>query len=247
MTDSQQRPPLSSSQSSRVPPAPPPMNMGAGKAPARPAQQTPSNTLQQSGAAASGQTPRPAAPPATAAPNAAPVNASAQKARMPARSVGLSAGHPTLEKLVRHAYDKGFSDVHVGVGETPRFRNRGDIEITDYPVTDQATFMSWLREVLTDEEIRRFQDHLEFDGATQYDFARVRINVFDTLRGAGMVLRLIPLTILTLEQLRMPLVLKDVCHYHKGLILVTGPTGSGKSTTLAAMVDYINNEMPKHV
>ncbi len=246
MTDSQQRPPLSSH--SRVPPAPPPMNMGAGQASARPAQQTPSRTPQQSGgAAAPAQISRPAAPPATASPHSTPVNASAQKARMPARSVGLSAGHPTLEKLVRHAYDKGFSDVHVGVGETPRFRNRGEMETTDYPVTDQATFMSWLREVLTDEEIRTFQDNLEFDGATQYDFARVRINIFDTLRGPGMVLRLIPLTILTLEQLRMPPVLKDICHYHKGLILVTGPTGSGKSTTLAAMVDYINNEMPKHV
>jgi twitching motility protein PilT len=121
------------------------------------------------------------------------------------------------------------------------------MEITDHPETDQATFMSWLREVLTDEEIRRFQDHLEFDGAADYEFARVRINIFDSIRGPGMVLRLIPKTILTIEQLRLPLVLKDVCHYHKGLILVTGPTGSGKSTTLAAMVDYINKEMPKHI
>ncbi len=248
MTDSQQRPPLSSTQNPRVPPAPPPMNMGRGQVPPGPTQQVPSKTLQQSGGgAAPAPGSRPASPPAPASQNPAPINASAQRARMPARSVGLSPGHPTLEQLIRHAYDKGFSDVHVGVGETPRFRNRGEMEITDYPVTDQATFMSWLREVLTDEEIRRFQDYLEFDGATQYDFARVRINIFDTLRGPGMVLRLIPLTILTLEQLRMPPVLKDVCHYHKGLILVTGPTGSGKSTTLAAMVDYINNEMPKHV
>jgi twitching motility protein PilT len=166
---------------------------------------------------------------------------------MPAPSAGPSPGHPTLAHLIRYAYDKGFSDVHLGVGEVPRFRNRGEMELTDHPETDRATFMSWLREVLTDEEIRRFQDHLEFDGATQYDFARVRINIFDSLRGPGMVLRLIPLTILTMEQLRLPPVLRDVCHYHKGLILVTGPTGSGKSTTLAAMVDYINKEMPKHI
>ena len=183
--------------------------------------------------------PRAAAPPANAASNV--------KARMPARSVGPAPGNPTLAQLVRYAYDKGFSDVHIGVGEVPRFRNRGEMELTDHPETDQATFMSWLREVLTDDEIRRFQDHLEFDGATQYDFARVRINIFDTLRGPGMVLRLIPLTILTIEQLRLPAVFKDVCHYHKGLILVTGPTGSGKSTTLAAMVDYMNKEMPKHI
>jgi twitching motility protein PilT len=166
---------------------------------------------------------------------------------MSARGPSLAPGQPTLEQLVRHAYDKGFSDVHLGVGETPRYRNRGEMELTDYSETDQSTFMSWLREVLTDEEIRSFQDNLEFDGATQYDFARVRINIFDSIRGPGMVMRLIPLTILTLEQLRMPPVLRDVCHSHKGLILVTGPTGSGKSTTLAAMVDYINKEMPKHI
>jgi twitching motility protein PilT len=166
---------------------------------------------------------------------------------MPARGAGLSPGQPTLAQLIRQAFDKGFSDVHIGVGETPRFRNRGDMEPTDYPMTDRATFMSWLHEVLTDEEIRQFQDTLEFDGAAEYDYARVRINIFDSLRGPGMVMRIIPLTILTLEQLRMPPVLKDICHSHKGLILVTGPTGSGKSTTLAAMVDYINKEMPKHI
>src|SRR5207237_2150386 len=158
MTDSQQRPPLSSTPNPRVPPAPPPMNMGRGQVSAGPTQQIPSKTLQQSGGgAAPAPGARPSPPPAPASQNSPPVNASAQKARMPARSVGLSPGHPTLEQLVHHAYEKGFSDVHVGVGENPRYRNRGEMEITDYPVTDQATFMSWLREVLTDEEIRRFQ------------------------------------------------------------------------------------------
>jgi twitching motility protein PilT len=167
--------------------------------------------------------------------------------RVPNRGPVPSPGQPTLASLVTEAHKKGFSDIHVGVGEIPRFRNRGEMELTDYPLTDEATFMSWLREVLTDEEIRRFQDNLEFDGATQYDFARVRINVFDSLTGSAMVMRLIPLKILTLEDLRLPAVLRDICHYHKGLILVTGPTGSGKSTTMAAMVDYINKEMPKHI
>lgn len=158
-----------------------------------------------------------------------------------------SPGHPTLEQLLKEAYDKGFSDVHVGVGETPRFRNRGEIDQTDYPVTDTDTFFSWLKEILSDEDIKRFQDTLDYDGATQYEFARVRINIFDSLRGPAIVMRLIPLKILTLEQLNLPPVFKDICHYHKGLILVTGPTGSGKSTTMAAMVDYINSEMPKHI
>ncbi|MCC5656368.1 type IV pilus twitching motility protein PilT [Nostoc sp. XA010] len=158
-----------------------------------------------------------------------------------------SSAGPTLEKLIREAYDQGYSDLHLGVGEVPRFRTRGEIQSMDYPETDKETFMNWLREVMSEGEIQRFEEHLEFDGATQYDFARVRINVFGTLRGPAMVLRLIPLKILTMEQLRLPPVLRDICHHHKGLILVTGPTGSGKSTTMAAMVDYINKEMAKHI
>ncbi|MEA5581134.1 type IV pilus twitching motility protein PilT [Nodularia harveyana UHCC-0300] len=153
----------------------------------------------------------------------------------------------TLAEIIRKAYDLEYSDVHLGVDEIPRFRNRGEIQTTDYPKTDADTFMSWLREILTDPEIQHFQEHLEFDGATQYDFARVRINVFGSLKGYAMVLRLIPLKILSMEQLRLPPIFRDICHYHKGLILVTGPTGSGKSTTMAAMIDYINREMPKHI
>lgn len=169
---------------------------------------------------------------------------------MPA-SVTVKTTPPTptlsLAQLIRKAYDLEYSDVHLGVGEIPRFRNRGEIQTTDYPETDKETFMSWLREVMTEAEIQHFQESLEFDGATQYEFARVRINVFGSLKGYGMVLRLIPLKILSMEQLRLPTILRDICHYHKGLILVTGPTGSGKSTTMAAMIDYINREMPKHI
>ncbi|MUG95086.1 PilT/PilU family type 4a pilus ATPase [Scytonema sp. UIC 10036] len=153
----------------------------------------------------------------------------------------------TLGQIIQEAFDKGYSDIHLGVGEVPRFRNRGEMQPTDYPVTDKSTFMEWMREIMTDAEIQRFEEYLEFDGATQYEFARVRINIFDSLKGSAMVLRLIPLKILTMEQLRLPTVFKDICHYHKGLILVTGPTGSGKSTTMAAMIDYINSEMAKHI
>jgi twitching motility protein PilT len=148
---------------------------------------------------------------------------------------------------VREAFDKGYSDLHLGVGEVPRFRDRGQILMTDYPVTDEATFFGWLDEVLTPENIQQYKQTLDFDGAAHFDFSRVRINVFDTLLGPSMVLRLIPNKILTIEQLNLPLVLRDVCHYQKGLVLVTGPTGSGKSTTLAAMIDYINKEMPKNI
>ncbi len=165
----------------------------------------------------------------------------------PPTSYPLPPGQPHIGDLIREAFDAGFSDVHVGVGETPRFRNRGEIETTNYPETDKATFMAWIHEVLTEAEVRTFQAQLDFDGATQYEFARVRINLFDSLYGYAMVMRLIPMQIATLEELRLPPVFSDVCHHHKGLILVAGPTGSGKSTTMAAMVDYMNKEMPRHI
>jgi twitching motility protein PilT len=164
-----------------------------------------------------------------------------------AKAGGRAPNQPSLAQLVRRAYDEGYSDIHLGVGEPPRMRDRGEMLILEYPDVDLNTFMSWLREVLSEEEVQRFKKELEFDGATQYEFARVRINIFDSLKGPGMVMRLIPLKILTLEQLRLPPVFKDVSNAHKGLILVTGPTGSGKSTTMAAMVDYINKEHPKHI
>jgi twitching motility protein PilT len=185
---------------------------------------------------------------------ASPANTSASntsgRAASPFAATGRSGpanGSPTLAQIVRRAFDAGFSDIHLGVGEVPRFRDRGEMSSTEYPATDRDTFYSWIREVLSDEDVEKFERTLDFDGATQYEFARVRINIFDALHGPSMVMRLIPLKILTMEQLNLPPVFRDVCHYHKGLILVTGPTGSGKSTTMAAMVDYMNKEMPKHI
>ena len=159
-----------------------------------------------------------------------------------------SSGQPSLEYIIKKAHAQGYSDIHLGVEELPRMRDRGEmVAIEEYPKTDRNTFMSWLYEILSDAEVEQFKRDLEFDGATQYEFARVRINIFDTLRGPALVMRLIPLKILTIDDLGLPPVFRDISDEHKGLILVTGPTGSGKSTTMAAMVDYINTEHAKHI
>ncbi len=222
-------------QTRRMPPPPPPLPM----AQRQPAKNVEANASPPTITTPGGmRPPTPSVPPTPPAPP--PISSNSTAARN--KPSGL-----TLAQLVQEAFDEGYSDVHLGVGEIPRFRNRGEILTTSYPEADKPTFMSWLREILTDSEIQRFQEQLEFDGATQYEFARVRINVFDSLRGYAMVLRLIPLKILSMEQLRLPPVFRDICHHHKGLVLVTGPTGSGKSTTMAAMVDYINREMSKHI
>ena len=161
--------------------------------------------------------------------------------------VGLEPGQVKLTEIVRRAEQEGISDVHLGVNEIPRFRKRGDLIPIDYPETDLGTFMSWLREIIKDDEIRAFQENLDFDGAADLGFVRIRISLFDSLAGPAMVLRLIGAKILKMDQLRLPEVFKKVCYYHKGLLLVTGPTGSGKSTTMAAMIDFMNDTFPYHI
>ena len=245
-----QRPPMTPPPPPRVPPAPPPPPPNPNMTGAT--QRMPSQTLQQSTPQQS--TPGRANPAqqSTVSMQGAPP-ASRQSAaqtvvsRVGGRGVERTPGQPTLAEIVRKAFDNGISDIHVGVGEAPRFRKRGDMEVTDYPVTDEPTFKSWMREVMSDAHIRDFEERLDYDGVTQYEFSRARINVFGTMKGPAMVMRLIPNTILTMEQLRLPEVFKDICHYHKGLVLVTGPTGSGKSTTMAAMIDYINTNQAKHI
>ena len=148
---------------------------------------------------------------------------------------------------MRVAFDRNYSDVHLGVGEEPRFRHRGDIVGTGWPPTDQPAFISWVREMLGAADLDGFLRDLEYDGSHAFPFVRVRINLMMTLRGPAMVLRLIPQKIASLEDLNLPPVLRELSARPKGLVLVTGPTGSGKSTTLAAMIDWINTNMSRHI
>lgn len=226
MTQSQ-RPPVP------PPPPPPPGRPPAARAPGGPPMPPPPPPP--------GRPPGPPAGVAVAAQPATPAAPAAPK------GPGPSPGNPTLREIVVRANEEGISDIHLGVNELPRFRKRGDITDAGYPVTDLNTFMSWLRECMSNEEIQQFQENLDFDGAFDFGFVRVRISAFDSLAGPAMVLRLIAAKILTMEQLGLPEVFKKVCHYHKGLVLVTGPTGSGKSTTMAGMIDYMNKNFAYHM
>ena len=184
--------------------------------------------------------------PKTASQSTAPLSTSSTEGLTP--FAGATPGvSPNLEEIVRIAYQEGHSDVHLGVGEVPRFRDRGEMQSTDWPVTDPERFQGWLQEILSANQIDEFFRSKEFDGSHTFSFVRVRINLLDSLRGPAMVLRLIPQTILTLEDLKLPDVLREMAAKPKGLIMVTGPTGSGKSTTLAAMIDWINRNENRHI
>jgi twitching motility protein PilT len=184
-------------------------------------------------------------PPAPTGPPPPPPTGSA--AATPANPTTTSVGPSTLREIVAIAHEHKHSDIHIGVGEQPRFRARGDMLRTDWPVTDTIRFRDWVREMLSPAEIDSFLREKEYDGAFDFGFVRVRINLLDTLRGPAMVLRLIPQKILTMEELALPPVLAELAERPKGMILVTGPTGSGKSTTLAAMIDFINRTMKRHI
>ena len=167
---------------------------------------------------------------------------------VPAVAGALGYTQPSsLASIVQLAERSGFSDVHLGVGEEPRYRARGEMLRTGWPISDAATFHGWLREMLSPAQIDAFQRDKEFDGSHAFPFVRVRINLLDSLRGPAMVLRLIPQQIATLEELNLPPVLKELASRQKGLVLITGPTGSGKSTTLAAMIDLINRNRSCHI
>ena len=168
----------------------------------------------------------------------------------PPAAIPAPAAEPapeTLAAMVELARVKGYSDIHLGVGEEPRFRCRGEISASGWPATDAALFDRWLNELLSSAEQEQFRHDRDFDGSCAFERVRVRINVMDSLLGPAMVLRLIPQSILSLEELQLPEVLKQLADRPKGLVLVTGPTGSGKSTTLAAMVDWINRNKASHI
>ncbi|MGI9088721.1 MAG: type IV pilus twitching motility protein PilT [Chthoniobacterales bacterium] len=143
---------------------------------------------------------------------------------------------------------EGASDLHIGEGQPPKMRKHGDVmPIREEVVTrDEAAYM--LSEMAGPENWALFEERGDLDFAYEMDrHSRFRCNFLKQANGYGAVFRLIPTKIATLEQLGIPPVVKEFGHLRGGLVLVTGPTGSGKSTTLAALIDYINENFSRHI
>ncbi|MEW6731661.1 MAG: type IV pilus twitching motility protein PilT [Acidobacteriota bacterium] len=143
---------------------------------------------------------------------------------------------------------QGASDLHMVIGRPPLLRVRGDLLPTPFPAITPKSNREMLYEILDQEQRAQVESNLDLDFAYELaNVGRFRGNIFYQHRGMGAVFRLIPAGMVTLEQLRMPPVLRKIADVRSGLVLVTGPTGSGKSTTLAAIVNYINEAREAHI
>jgi twitching motility protein PilT len=153
-----------------------------------------------------------------------------------------------IDTYFREMKDRGASDLHMIIGFPPMLRLRGELTPTKHPVLTAESNRDLLFEMLTEDQQSTLENHLDFDMAYELEgVARFRCNFLYQQRGVGAVFRMIPSDILTLEQLQLPPVLKNIAMLKRGLVLVTGPTGSGKSTTLAALIDYINETRDAHI
>lgn len=144
--------------------------------------------------------------------------------------------------------DQGASDLHLVAGSQPILRVHGDLERVKYKVMENDELKAILYEICPENKIKVFEETGDMDfGYEVPNLARYRCNFFQQKWGIGAVFREIPSEIMTAEQLGLPPVLNKLAMQHKGMVLVTGPTGSGKSTTLAAMVDYVNRNKKSHI
>ncbi len=160
-----------------------------------------------------------------------------------------AGGGVHVDDLLRLMLERGGSDLHITVGSPPGIRQRGEL----VPVENMKPLMprdtqEMLLSLLSEEQRRRFETELELDFAYSIPgVSRFRANILQQRNSMGAVFRVIPLKIPTLEELALPKVAKYLSERPRGLVLVTGPTGSGKSTTLAAMIDHINDTRPVHI
>jgi twitching motility protein PilT len=159
------------------------------------------------------------------------------------------SGIPHVDDLLRMMIDRGGSDLHITVGSPPGIRQRGEIVPVEgiRPLMPKDT-QEMILSMLSEEQRKRFEVELELDFAYSIPgLSRFRTNVFQQRSSMGAVFRVIPLKIPTMQDLGLPKVCRYLAERPRGLVLVTGPTGSGKSTTLAAMVDHVNETRPLHI
>ncbi|MDD5583218.1 MAG: type IV pilus twitching motility protein PilT [Candidatus Marinimicrobia bacterium] len=150
--------------------------------------------------------------------------------------------------LLKFAIDNEASDLHLCVGSPPIVRIDGDMLKTNLDSLDSATIHSLVYDVMSDEQRKIFEENWEIDFSRQIKgIGRFRVNVYKDLHGEAAVFRAIPTKVFTFKELGIPDIVVNIASQDKGLVLVTGPTGSGKSTTLATIIDYINKNFKKHI
>ena len=153
-----------------------------------------------------------------------------------------------ITELLAFSVQHGASDLHLSSGTPPSIRVDGDVRKLNIPAFDAKDVNALVYDIMNDRQRKEYEEKLEVDFSFEVpNLARFRVNAFNQNRGPAAVFRTIPSKILSLEDLGCPDIFREISDTPRGLVLVTGPTGSGKSTTLAAMVDYINNNKHDHI
>jgi twitching motility protein PilT len=154
-----------------------------------------------------------------------------------------------LDRVLTAARQLGASDVHLKAGLPPIFRIKGDLRtVRDVPALTREAIATFAVHMMNDRQRSEFEENLDIDLAySTPDGVRYRVNLFQQRGSVGMVLRLIPPEVPPFERLNLPQTVLDMTDHTRGVVLVTGATGSGKSTTLAAMIDYINTQNAYHI
>jgi twitching motility protein PilT len=153
-----------------------------------------------------------------------------------------------ITQLLTFAHREGASDIHLSSGEPPMVRMNGDMKRIEHPPLTPEEVHNMIFDIMTDAVRKQFQELNDVDFSFEFgDLSRFRVNAFRTRKGEGAVFRTIPTKVMTIEDLGLPQIVRDICQKEKGLVLVTGPTGSGKSTTLASMIDLINETFEGHI
>ncbi len=153
-----------------------------------------------------------------------------------------------IDDLLAFGVKHGASDLHLSAGLPPMIRVDGDVRRINLPAMEHKQVHALIYDIMNDKQRKDYEEFLECDFSFEIpNLARFRVNAFNQNRGAGAVFRTIPTNILSLEDLRCPQTFRDIIDVPRGLVLVTGPTGSGKSTTLAAMIDNKNSGEHGHI